>query len=234
VIWTQRTARATAAAAVALALVAAGAGCSSGDGGSDAGAAGDRGATGTTVAPPSTAAPGTDDGPLSRTDLARWSGQAEAVVGTGADLDEPPGPAQRTRLAGFGETAVSVEAADGTVTGCCVLVAVTSAQRERGLMEVTDLGGYTGMLFVWNKDASGGFWMRNTPTPLSIAWFDAEGGFVSSADMAPCDDTDDCPSYDPTGPYRFALEVPEGGLDEMGIGPGSRIAVGGECAGDGA
>jgi uncharacterized membrane protein (UPF0127 family) len=148
----------------------------------------------------------------------------------GAGLDTPPGPPDRTLLEGFAETAVSITDANGNVTGCCVLVAVTAGQREQGLMQVTDLGGYDGMLFVWNADTSGGFWMRNTPTPLSIAFFDAEGGFVSATDMAPCGDSDSCPTYPSGGTYRFALEVPQGMLDDLGVGEGSTIDIGGECS----
>ena len=37
--------------------------------------------------------------------------------------------------------------------------------------------------------------------------------------------------YPPEGEYRFALEVFEGELDDLGVGPGSRLALGGSCAG---
>ena len=162
-------------------------------------------------------------------DLAAASGEAPAATGLG--LDEAPGPADRTGLPDVGEAAASITAADGTVTGCCLLVAATDEQRQRGLMEVTDLGGYQGMVFVWDADTSGGFWMRNTPTPLSIAWFDADGDFVSSADMEPCSATaPDCPVYPPGGSYRFAVEVFQGDLERLGVGPGSRLALGGDCA----
>jgi uncharacterized membrane protein (UPF0127 family) len=167
--------------------------------------------------------------PISLDDLAAASGEAPAA--TGAGLDEAPGPADRSGLPGVGEAAASITAADGTVTGCCLLVAATDEQRQRGLMEVTDLGGYQGMVFVWDADTSGGFWMRNTPTPLSIAWFDADGDFVSSADMEPCSATaPDCPVYPAGGSYRFAVEVFQGDLDDLGVGPGSRLALGGDCA----
>jgi uncharacterized membrane protein (UPF0127 family) len=162
--------------------------------------------------------------------LAAASGDAPATAGAG--LDEPPGEPERVAtVEGVGEVAASVTAADGTVTGCCLLVASTDAQRQRGLMEVTDLGGYQGMVFVFDQDEAGGFWMRNTPTPLSIAWFEADGDFVSATDMAPCsDDEPDCPVYPPEGSYRFAVEVFEGDLDALGVGPGSRLRLGGECA----
>jgi uncharacterized protein len=163
-------------------------------------------------------------------ELAAASGGAPAATGAGLD-DDRPGPPDRTGLPGVGEVAASITAADGTVTGCCLLVAASQEQRQRGLMEVTDLGGYQGMVFIWDEDVEGGFWMRNTPMPLSIAWFDADGAFVSATDMDPCPATaDDCPSYPPDGPYRFAVEVAQGELDALGAGPGSRLALGGQCA----
>jgi uncharacterized membrane protein (UPF0127 family) len=173
----------------------------------------------------------THDGPspeIGPADLATAAGDAPAAAG--ADVAEPPGPAGRAGLPGTGETAASVTAADGTVAACCLLVASESETRQRGLMEVTDLGGYQGMVFVWAEDTSSGFWMRNTPTPLSIAFFDAEGAFVGSSDMEPCEDSSDCPVHPSPGTYRFALEVFRGELDALGVGPGSTLALGGPCA----
>lgn len=169
--------------------------------------------------------------PLSLEALALASGDAPAA--RGAEVDEPPGPEDRRSVPAVEEVAASITAEDGTVTACCLMVASTDEQRNRGLMEVTDLGGYDGMVFVWDHDTEGAFWMFNTVTPLSIAWFDAEGLFVSSTDMEPCtsEDGSDCPMYPPEGEYRFALEVFQGDLDDLGVGPGSRLALGGPCAG---
>jgi uncharacterized protein len=153
-----------------------------------------------------------------------------APAARGAGLDEPPGPADRVLFGDFGEVAIAITAPDGTVTGWCLLLAETDGQRQRGLMEVTDLQGFAGMLFVWEEDTQSSFYMRNTPTPLSIAWIDADGELVSTADMAPCADVEGCELYPAAGPYRFALEVPRGGLDDLGVVEGSRFAVGGSCA----
>ncbi|HEX9968649.1 MAG TPA: DUF192 domain-containing protein, partial [Acidimicrobiales bacterium] len=112
----------------------------------------------------------------------------------------------------------------------CVLVADDTEERRRGLMEVTDLGKHAGMVFLFQADSQNGFWMRNTPMPLTVAYYDAAGRFVSSADMQPCNDTPRCPGYEPAGPYRTAVEVPRGKAPGHGIGPGSKIAVGGACA----
>ena len=96
-------------------------------------------------------------------------------------------------------------------------------------MEVTDLQGYPGMAFVYADDVQNPFHMRNTPTPLSIAWIAADGSVVSIADMEPCEGGDGCPSYVASGPYRYAIEVPQGDLPALGITESSRVRVGGPC-----
>ena len=154
----------------------------------------------------------------------------DAPAAQGAGLDEPPGPADRVPLDGFGEVAIAITNPDGSVKGWCVLLAETEEQRQQGLMEVTDFGGYEGMLFVWNVDSASSFYMRNTPTPLSIAWVDAEGELVSTVDMEPCADVDTCPLYASEGNYRFALEVPKGKLGSVGLTEGATMRVGGSCA----
>lgn len=84
------------------------------------------------------------------------------------------------------------------------------------------------MMFQFDEPTLGGFWMRNTPLPLSIAFFDHDGTFVQADDMAPCGDQDDCPVHGPGGTaYRYAVEVPQGGLSQRGIGPGTTLRPGG-------
>lgn len=149
---------------------------------------------------------------------------------TAPGAPEPGGDPQREPFGGFGEVGLTVRRGDGTFIVACLLAALSGQERQRGLMEVTDLRGYDGMAFLYDEDTQGGFYMRNTPMPLSIAWISADGTVVSSTDMAPCEDREGCPTYSPAGPYRVAIEVPQGGLDDLGIEPGSTITVGGSCA----
>jgi uncharacterized membrane protein (UPF0127 family) len=108
----------------------------------------------------------------------------------------------------------------------CVWVADTPTRRARGLMHVRNLDDHAGMLFVFDADSTGRFWMRNTPMPLQIAFFRDDGSLVSVAVMAPCGDHEQCPLYAAAGPYRYALEVPRGDLDALGVlRAGARIDV---------
>ena len=126
---------------------------------------------------------------------------------------------------GFAAEQVRITAADGTICDVCLWLAATPEQRARGLMGVTDLGDADGMAFLYAGPNTGEFWMRDTPTPLSIAFFAADGTFVSAADMAPCLDgpAADCPRYAAAGPYTVAVEVFAGGLADLGIAAGSRL-----------
>jgi uncharacterized membrane protein (UPF0127 family) len=71
--------------------------------------------------------------------------------------------------------------------------------------------------------------MRNTPLPLSIAWFDERGVYQASAAMAPCADVAGCPITAAPGPYRSAIEVAEGSLTRLGLVNGAAITIGGPC-----
>lgn len=92
-----------------------------------------------------------------------------------------------------------------------VAVAADAAARARGLTGVEDLGEARGMLFIFPEDTTAGFWMKDTPLALDVAFFAADGSLVDRAAMAPCSGGD-CPTYRAAGPYRYALEVPAGGF----------------------
>ncbi|MEO6987316.1 MAG: DUF192 domain-containing protein [Aquihabitans sp.] len=130
----------------------------------------------------------------------------------------------------FGEAVVTITGPDGDTCTACLLLADADATRQQGLMEVTDpdLGGFDGMLFRYDAPVDGAFWMRNTRLPLSIAYLDDDGSFVSSTDMEPCPDSSsdaDCPRYPADGPFTYAVEVPQGGLEEFLLVPGSTLKV---------
>jgi uncharacterized membrane protein (UPF0127 family) len=141
----------------------------------------------------------------------------------------------RVTIPGFDEVEVAVTNEAGDVVESCLLLAAAADQFTQGLMNVVDLGDYAGMLFDFPEGSrDGGFWMRDTPLPLSIAYLDAEGAIVSTADMDPCLDLgDQCPGYLPEGPYRDTVEVPQGGLAAIGLdGPDARLVQTGACSAD--
>jgi hypothetical protein len=101
-------------------------------------------------------------------------------------------------------------------------------------MEVTDLDGHDGMIFVFDEPGVHRFWMKNTVMALTAAWFAPDGAFVEAHDMAPCPpDSDRCPSYGPDEEVSHVLEVPRGDVERLGIGVGSvLVEVDGPCTPD--
>lgn len=134
---------------------------------------------------------------------------------------------------GFRSIIITITHPDGTTEQHCVWLAEDESSRRQGLMGVTDpgLGGRVGMLFRFPQDTTARFHMRDTLLPLSIAWFDGAGAFVSSTDMEPCPaGVQRCPTHGADGSYRLALEVPRGALPGLGVGERSRVEVGGSCS----
>ena len=97
-----------------------------------------------------------------------------------------------------------------------VEVARTEAQRERGLMQRTDLGPRDGMIFVFDRDDHLSFWMKNTPTALSIAFISVEGKILQIEDMEPFSES----IVRSRLSARYALEMRKGAFAELGITEG--------------
>lgn len=117
------------------------------------------------------------------------------------------------------QTTIFIKAPSGEFSEARVRLAESAAERAKGLQGVTDMNPFAGMLFAFPSPTTDPFWMKNTPLPLSIAFFDIEGRFISSTDMEPFE-----VSYYTSGaPYSFALEVPQGDLETLGVVPGSRL-----------
>jgi hypothetical protein len=101
-------------------------------------------------------------------------------------------------------------------------VAPDPPSRTRGLSGRTSVPQGTGMVFLYPQDSTGGFWMKDTRVPLSIAFVATSGKVVSVSEMAPCR-ADPCQVYYPGAPYRYAVELPAGGFAAAGVGPGGMV-----------
>ncbi len=102
-----------------------------------------------------------------------------------------------------------------------VEVARTEAQREHGLMGRKDLGPRDGMIFVFDRDEHLEFWMKNTPTPLSIAFLSAEGKVLEIEDMQPFSER----VIRSRLSARYALEMRQGAFAALGIREGDTITL---------
>lgn len=99
-------------------------------------------------------------------------------------------------------------------------LAVYPAEMEHGLMERRDLGSDQGMLFVYAEPTAMGFWMRNTPLPLDIGYFNSAGELLEIYAMYPFDET---PIHSRNGRLQFALEMNQGWYRGRGVRPGAKL-----------
>lgn len=108
---------------------------------------------------------------------------------------------------------LSITKQNGEIVTLKAEIAKTEEEKAKGYMERENIPEGTGMLFVFKTDKILAFWMKDTPTPLSIAYIDSKGKIRDIFDMEP---------YSLTGIYssvsaRYALEVPQGWFEKMGI-----------------
>ena len=100
-------------------------------------------------------------------------------------------------------------------------IAEKPEERNFGFMERKTIPDGTGMLFVFEKDQILSFWMKNTPHPLSIAYIDSKGKIRDIFDMTPYS----LASVVSTVSVRYALEVPQGWFDKVGIKKGDIVSL---------
>jgi uncharacterized membrane protein (UPF0127 family) len=81
------------------------------------------------------------------------------------------------------------------------------------------LGKDEGMLFIFEEEDYHGFWMKDTPIPLSIAFIDKDGRIVRITDMNPLT----LETHLPPKPIFFALEMNKGWFSNHGVNVGDII-----------
>lgn len=108
-------------------------------------------------------------------------------------------------------------------------LARTPQEHEIGLMDRPSLDADSGMLFVYDHQATEGYWMLHTLIPLSIAWIDQDGTIVDIQDMPrlanPYDRVEAAQHvYTPAASYWYALEVNQGWFSDHGVGVGQQVS----------
>jgi uncharacterized membrane protein (UPF0127 family) len=121
------------------------------------------------------------------------------------------------------KTGIPIVRRDGTSVIVHSEIARTQAEHARGFMERKNIPVGTGMLFVFTQDQILSFWMKNTPTPLSIAYIDSAGVIREIHDMTPFS----LSSVTSAVSVRYALEVPQGWFAAVGVSVGDKILLDG-------
>jgi len=104
-----------------------------------------------------------------------------------------------------------------------VELAKTPQEQKIGLMNRTHLTSDKGMLFIFNKEYTYGFWMKDTLIPLDMLWINSNNTIVYiQKDAEPCI-VDTCPSYIPDKSGLYVLEINSGLSDEYHISVGEKV-----------
>lgn len=108
-------------------------------------------------------------------------------------------------------------------------VAATDNERARGLMYRQSLAKDRCMFFVYDEDGHHGIWMKNCLIALDVAWVDADGVVVETAEQVPplspmFRGSDlDIPTYGGKVLSRHFVEFAAGTLRRIGLKKGDRI-----------
>ena len=95
------------------------------------------------------------------------------------------------------------------------IIASTSAHVELGLSGRASLPKDAGMLFVFPKTSTYGFWMKDMKFPIDIVWI---GENKSVVGITPKISPDTYPKiYYPPSDIRYVLELNSGGAAEYGV-----------------
>ena len=140
-----------------------------------------------------------------------------ALVGTpipGAEATLTAAPTLKTGT-------LTITNSDGEEVVVNVEIADTIESRQLGLMFRSSMPVDAGMIFDFQGDTTSGFWMANTILPLSIAFITADGTIIDTLDMQPLDTS----GVDPSGTYRYALEVNQGFFRAHNINPGDKVSL---------
>ena len=121
----------------------------------------------------------------------------------------------------FEKKDLTIKRPDGTTVPITVELARSVRELTKGYMGRKNIPEGTGMLFIFNKDEKLSFWMKNTPTALSIAFISSSGEIREIYDMTPFS----LASVESTVSVRYALEVPQGWFAKNNIGRGSMIQL---------
>jgi len=99
-------------------------------------------------------------------------------------------------------------------------IAADDASRELGLMSRTNLTENEAMGFVFPSPRQVTFWMKDTPSPLSIAYVGPSGRIFEIHDLKPFDET---PIPSASSAIIYAIEVPQGWFATHGVMAGSMV-----------
>lgn len=134
-----------------------------------------------------------------------------------------PTPSDATPTVTIGGASFTVDLAD------------TPEKLFQGLSGREILEEGTGMLFVFQEERQHTFWMKDMRFPLDMIWITAEctiGDIIADVPNPPPDQKNGAlPTYSPSAPSTFVLELNAGVAAASGLQTGDQMTLGGSLTG---
>jgi uncharacterized membrane protein (UPF0127 family) len=143
---------------------------------------------------------------------------ALALCGCPKPAAEPPRAVEVDAGRSLPRTHLDLESADGRSFGIEAELALTDADRERGLMLRRALSDTEGMLFIFSEPAPRTFWMKNTLIPLDMLFIDVNSRVLGVVERA---EPLTLIGRSVPGDALYVLELPGGWCTERHIGAGA-------------
>jgi len=122
----------------------------------------------------------------------------------------------------FSETLIVYSEKGSETCRLDVELAVNPADQAKGLMFRKSMDDNAGMFFIFDRDETRHFWMRNTLIPLDMIFIDNKYIVVDIHRGAkPLDET----VISSRKPARYVLEVNAGKADKCRIKPGTKVKL---------
>ena len=121
----------------------------------------------------------------------------------------------------FDAAPLTITTKDGVVHPFTVELAISSAQREYGLMFRTEMAPDHGMIFDFQTPQLVRMWMENTVLPLEMVFLDGQGTVTHIVENAvPYSQT----IIDSGGQVTYVIELNGGIVKKLGLAVGDRAA----------
>ncbi len=106
-------------------------------------------------------------------------------------------------------------------------LADTASTRSRGLSGRDNLADNQGMLFIFDKPASYGFWMKDMKFAIDIVWLSGNQiiGFSENLQPEPQKSVFSLPIYYPPANIDKVLEINAGAVRKFGLQIGDKISL---------
>lgn len=154
-----------------------------------------------------------------------------AILPAGSETSTPavlPVPVTPTPSPSAAPTYEVLELNSAVMIGDAVFpaeLATNSAERAQGLSGRQGLEPGTGMLFIFEDREASSFWMRNMLFSLDFVWISEDCRVVDITPNVPFPkpETSSLPSYRPSAPAAYNLEINGGEADKFGISIGDAV-----------